>query len=90
MRLCNAGNTVDGIARKRKDLAVGEEPLHPNCGLRCLRHFRRRFRQGWRFIRLAGGPGGQADRMAVFRFAIKSANQSRKMFSIELQIIKFQ
>ncbi len=57
MRLCNAGNTVDGIARKRKDLALGEEPLHPSCGLRCLKHFRRRLRQGWHFIRLAGDPG---------------------------------
>lgn len=33
MRLCNVGNTVDGIARKRKDLAVGQEQVHPSCGL---------------------------------------------------------
>ncbi len=57
MRSCNAGNTVDGIARKRKDLALGQEQVHPSCSLRCLANAGRRLRQGWRFVRLAGGPG---------------------------------
>lgn len=53
------------LALFAEPLAVGQEPLHPSGGLRCPARLGRRFRQGWRNVRLAGSPTGQARQESV-------------------------
>ena len=66
MRLCVAAERNFSLSSPRllalfaEPLATGEEPLHPSGGLRCPAWLGRRFRQGWRNVRLAGSPTGQA------------------------------
>lgn len=68
-------------------LAVGQEPLHPSGGLRCPARLGRRFRQGWRNVRLAGSPTGQARQESVI-VAAPQSNKNKTDCSSKLQTIK--
>ena len=71
------------LALFAEPLAAGQEPLHPNGGLRCLAQLRRRFRQGWRNVRLAGSPTGQALQESVIGAAPNPIRELSEMITLK-------
>lgn len=87
-------STPSLLALFAEPLAVGEEPLHPNDGLRYLNRLGRRFWQGWRFVRLAGSPiwagtTGKCYRGCATKLKLTTitTNENRLTMKIELNLL---